>query len=37
MSRRAWRLLFSVLGTIFWISAGVQAQTVSLDSLDQLR
>ena len=36
MSRRA--SLFSVLATIFWISAGgVQAQTISLDSLDQLK
>ena len=37
MSKGASRLLLSVLATIFWISTDVQAQTISLDSLDQLK
>lgn len=37
MSKGASRLLLSVLATIFWISTEVQAQTISLDSLDQLK
>ena len=37
MSRRASRLLLPALVTTFWISAAIQAQTISLDSLDQLK
>ena len=37
MSRRASRSLFLLIVTMFWVSAGAQAQTISLDSVDRLK